>query len=281
MNVHHFQFPSDTKAPVNSMHVVKTPAGEVAAEVLGSGHPVLFIPGFPLDHRMWSAQLKLFAQDFQVIAPDLRGFGASAPLVGPASMRAFAEDLIAVMERFAPDTPFTVCGLSMGGYIAWQLVHAWPERIARLILCHTRAAADSPETARGRRLASEGIRQAGPTAFLEAMLERLLGNTTRLQQPELVARVRTWMSEAAPESLRHTLEALAQRPEATPWLERITCPTLVIAGSEDPITPAAEMQELAGRIAGSQFVLLDQVGHLSPCEAPDRFNALLQKFLRV
>lgn len=261
------------------MHVVQTPTGQIAAEVLGSGKPVLFIPGFPLDHRMWSAQLNSLAQDFQVIAPDLRGFGASAPLVGPVSMRAFAEDLIAVMEHFAPGKPFTVCGLSMGGYIAWQLARHWPERIARLVLCHTRSAADSPETARGRRIASEGIRQAGPTAFLEAMLERLLGNTTRREQPELVTRVRSWMSEAAGESLLQTLHALADRPEATPWLQDLHCPTLIIAGAEDPITPPAEMQEMASRIAGSQFTLLEQVGHLSPCEAPAKFNALLRKFL--
>jgi pimeloyl-ACP methyl ester carboxylesterase len=263
------------------MIVVQTPAGQVAVQVSGTGEPLLLIPGFPLDHRMWNSQLRSLSQSFQVIAPDLRGFGASSKLGGSVSLRDYADDLIAIMEQLAPGRAFTVCGLSMGGYIAWQLVRNWPERVARLILCHTRAAADSPETARGRRIAIEAIRQSGPNAFLQAMLERVLGATTRQQQPELVARVQGWMAAAPAESLIQTLEALATRPDATPWLEAINCPTLVIAGTEDPITPAAEMRELAGQIAGSQFVLLEQVGHLSPCESPEHFDAVLQQFLRI
>jgi pimeloyl-ACP methyl ester carboxylesterase len=258
---------------------IQTANARIAVEVTGQGEPLLFIPGFPLDHRMWSAQIDHFSRSFQVLAPDLRGYGGSSAQVTPVTMHDLAGDLIQMLDQLAPNQSVTVCGLSMGGYIAWQLVHHWPQRVERLVLCHTRSAADSPETARGRRLAMEGIRQSGSDAFLSAMLERLLAPQTKKQSPTLVAKVRKWMDEAAAESLVRTLDALAQRPDATPWLAAIDCPCLVIAGSEDPITPATEMREMAEQIRGAEFVLLDGVGHLSPCESPDRFNAALEAFM--
>lgn len=261
------------------MALITTPRGPLHVVAAGQGEPLLLIHGFPLDHRMWSAQIEHFSDRFLVLAPDLRGYGQSAPLTGPVTLPDFAQDLLVVLEHFAASRPATICGLSMGGYLAWQLIRHWPDRISRLVLCHTRSAADSPETARGRRLAGEGIRQSGPNAFLQAMLERVLGATTREHHPAVVAAVWKWMLEAPSESLIHTLNALANRPDATPWLAAITCPVLVIAGAEDPITPAAEMQLMAGQIPGSEFVLLDEVGHLSPCESPQRFNAVLRAFL--
>lgn len=261
------------------MPEVQTANARIVLEVAGEGEPLLFIPGFPLDHRMWSAQVKFFSRSFRVFAPDLRGYGRSSAQAAPVTMHDLARDLIEVLDQLAPNQPVTVCGLSMGGYVAWQLVHCWPQRVARLVLCHTRSAADSPETARGRRLAMEGIRQSGPEAFLSAMLERLVAPQTKERNPETVTAIRQWMQEAPAESLVRTLDALAQRPDATPWLEEIRCPTLVIAGSGDPITPPSEMRTMAEQIAGSQFVLLDGVGHLSPCESPERFNQTLEAFL--
>jgi len=261
------------------MMKVQTTNTQIAVAIAGQGEPLLFIPGFPLDHRMWSAQIDYFSRSFQVLAPDLRGYGGSSAQATPATMYGLAFDLIEVLDQLVPNLAVSVCGLSMGGYIAWQLVHHWPRRVSRLVLCHTRSAADSPETARGRRLAMEGIRQSGPEAFLSAMLDRLVAPQTKVRNPETVTAIQQWMQEAAPESLIRTLDALAQRPDATPWLEEIQCPTLVIAGSEDPITPPSEMRTMAEQIAGSQFVLLEGVGHLSPCESPERFNQTLEAFL--
>lgn len=258
---------------------VQAANARIAIEVAGQGEPLLFIPGFPLDHRMWSAQVDFFSASCRVLAPDLRGYGSSSAQTSRVTMLDLARDLIEVLDQLAPNQPVTVCGLSMGGYIAWQLVHNWPKKVGRLVLCHTRAAADSPETARGRRIAIEGIRQSGPDAFLSTMLERLVAAQTKEQNPEVVTTIRQWMHAAPAESLIRTLDALAERPDATAWLGNINCPCLVIAGSDDPITPAGEMQMMAERIPGSQFVLLDGVGHLSPCESPERFNSALKSFL--
>lgn len=127
----------------------------------------------------------------------------------------------------------------------------------------------------------EGIRQTGPEPFLAAMHDRLLGSAIRAHDPAAVFRIHQWMREAQPDSLVATLEGLAERPDATPWLAAIDCPALVIAGAEDRITPADEMREMAGKIARSRFVLLEGVGHLSPCEAPEQFNRELLQFLRA
>lgn len=263
------------------MNVVQTSSGQVAVEMTGEGEPLLFIHGFPLDHRMWRAQTNFFSRNYQVLAPDLPGYGQSSPLRGPFSLQDTASTLIAVLDRLAPGKRVTVCGLSMGGYIAWQLIHHWPERIARLVICNSRSAADTPETARGRRIAIEGIKHSGPSAFLTAMLGRLLAPRTYAEQPALVATIQEWMQQASPESLGWTLDAIAGRPDATPWLAEIECPTLVIAGSDDPITPAAEMREMAGRIRSSEFFELPEVGHLSPGESPSCFNSLLEEFLHA
>lgn len=261
------------------MRFVQTSSSRIAVDVTGEGEPLLFIHGFPLDHRMWQAQTVHFSRKYQVLAPDLPGYGLSSPLEGPYTLHDTAAGLIEVLEKLAPGKRVTVFGLSMGGYIAWQLVHRWPERIARLVICHSRSAADTPETARGRRIAIEGIRQSGPAAFLAAMLGRLLAPQTQAAQPAVVSAVQGWMQQASPESLTWTLDAIAGRPDSTPWLAAIQCPTLILAGSEDPITPAAEMRELAGQIRSSRFVELPDAGHLSPCECPARFNSLLEDFL--
>lgn len=252
---------------------------QINVEVKGRGQPVLLVHGFPFDHRMWSHQFAELGQRVQVIAPDLRGYGTSSALREPTSIARFAEELMEVLDRLPVESPADLCGLSMGGYIALQLVHRWPDRFRRLVLCHTRSAADSVETARGRRLAIEQIRRRGPADFLAAMAEKLIAPSTASNSPEKRAEMMQWLAEASPESLVHTLDALATRPDATPWLGSLPLPVLVVAGNEDGITPAAEMREMAEKIPQARFIALPDCGHLSPLERPGEFNAQVLQFL--
>ncbi len=99
---------------------------EIQASVVGRGRPLLLIHGFPLDNRMWRHQIEHFQTQYQLIAPDLRGFGKSGPLEAGASMRSFADELIEMLDVLEINEPVIVCGSSMGGYIVWQLAHRWP-----------------------------------------------------------------------------------------------------------------------------------------------------------
>src|SRR5262245_55947000 len=105
--------------------------GNMSFNVLqrGSGTPLLFVHGFPLDHTMWDAQVAEFSKDFRVIAPDLRGFGKSHVTPGTMTMEQFADDLAALLDELRVTEPIVFCGLSMGGYIAWQF---WRRHSSRL-----------------------------------------------------------------------------------------------------------------------------------------------------
>src|SRR6202008_1566308 len=111
--------------------------------------------GFPLDHSMWKHQIDEFAKSHLVIAPDLRGFGKSTATSGETSMRQFADDLAAMLDALQITEPVVYCGLSMGGSIGWQFVQQQRRRLRGLIVCDARAAADTPEAAKGRAALAE------------------------------------------------------------------------------------------------------------------------------
>ena len=96
--------------------------GEVSlgVDVSGEGPPLLLVHGFPLDHSMWQEQIAEFATTHRVIAPDLRGFGLSDVTPGTVTMEQFADDLAAMLPELSITEPVIFCGLSMGGYVAWQ-----------------------------------------------------------------------------------------------------------------------------------------------------------------
>ena len=98
----------------------------------GEGSPLLFVHGFPLNHSMWNAQIPVFAQQRRVIAPDLRGFGESVDTEGTVSMEDFADDLAAILDYLHVAEPVVLCGLSMGGYIAFQFVRKYRPRLRGL-----------------------------------------------------------------------------------------------------------------------------------------------------
>ena len=118
----------------------------------GGGPVVLLVHGFPLSHRMWESQIAALSDRSRVIAPDLRGFGESAPLRNTEdvlTMEQFADDLAAMLTVLGVGEPVVFCGLSMGGYIAWQFWRKYASRVRALVLCDTRAVAASRLTAFG------------------------------------------------------------------------------------------------------------------------------------
>jgi 3-oxoadipate enol-lactonase len=107
------------------MQAISLPDIELAIEDRGTGPVLLLVHGFPLDHSMWQAQIDEFSQRYRVLAPDLRGFGGSGLGSGEVTMRRYADDLAALVERLKIDDKIIFCGLSMGGYIAWQFSRRW------------------------------------------------------------------------------------------------------------------------------------------------------------
>jgi 3-oxoadipate enol-lactonase len=254
---------------------------ELAVEDRGSGPVLLFVHGFPLDHTMWQAQIDEFSQRYRVLAPDLRGFGQSRLGDGPVIMRRYADDLAAMLDRLSVKNKIVFCGLSMGGYIAWQFWQKYAERLAALILCDTRAVADTPQAKTGRAELAARVKAAGPQAAADAMLPKLFGPESQRDHPAAVAETRAAILRNSPAGIAAALDGMANRPDASDTLAGINVPTLVIVGEHDTLSPPAEMRGIAEQIPGAQFALIPAAGHMSPLENPRVFNAALEHFLRA
>jgi 3-oxoadipate enol-lactonase len=241
--------------------------------------PVLFIHGFPFDHAMWRHQLAVLARR-RCLAPDLRGAGMS---IGPDaaeeySMGAYASDLIRQIDDQRIEA-VAVCGLSMGGYIAFELLRQIPQRIRALILCNTKAAADTAEAKRGRDVMATKARKEGARSIAAELVPKLLAPATREHRPDVVREVTELIERQPVSGIVGALRALRERPDSTPLLGQIRIPVLVVAGEADQITPAVGMQEMARSIPSVQFVLIPDAGHLTPLEQPDVVTAALRDFL--
>ena len=256
--------------------------GDIDLELtdLGSGPPLLLVHGFPLNRSMWQEQLAPLAASHRVIAPDLRGFGRSGVSQGTVSMEQFADDLARLLVALGIDRPVTFCGLSMGGYIAWPFFLRHRSRLGKLILCDTRAAPDSPEGAAARlELASKTLAE-GPRLLAETMTAKALGETSRRSRPRLVRWIEETILATDPRGAAAALRGMAERIDARSLLSRIDVPTLLICGSEDLISPAREMEQMAAAIPGGTFCEIPSAGHLAPLENPQPVNEAILRFLR-
>jgi 3-oxoadipate enol-lactonase len=247
----------------------------------GAGIPLLLVHGFPLDHSMWSGQFEALSNVCRVIAPDLRGFGTSDVIPGVATMQQMADDLAGLLDALAIREPVAFCGLSMGGYVAWQFALRHRQRLAKLILCDTRAMADTPEVAAGRLKTAERVLQEGPGVVADAMLPKLFAPNTAKDQPQIVEATRQVMLRTKPAGIAAALHGLAQRPDVTEQLPKIDLPALVICGEHDAISPAAEMEHFAAKMPKAKFVKIADAGHMAPLEAPQAVNAAIREFLAV
>jgi pimeloyl-ACP methyl ester carboxylesterase len=230
---------------------------------------LLLVHAFPLDARMWEQQ-RLGAT---TVAPDLPGFGMT-PSAGPTMTMALAADHCLQAADAAGLERFVVCGLSMGGYVTFELWRRARDRIAGLVLANTRAGADSPEAAAGRRDLAERLRSEGNV--LAANPPPLLAEHA---PEELQQRVRGWVADQSAEAIAAAALGMAERPDSTGDLAGIDVPTLVITADGDRLIPADLTTPMAEQIPGARLEVLPGVGHLTNVEAPDRFTGLLREHI--
>lgn len=255
--------------------------GQVNLNVVqrGAGTTLLLVHGFPLDHQMWQGQIDDLAVDHRVIAPDLRGFGRS-DVTEDAGMEQFADDLAGLLDQLGVGQPVTLVGLSMGGYIAWDFWRRHARRISRLILCDTRAAADSPEIAKNRLETADRVLNDGPAVLATGLLSRLFSDYSRCRRAERIAATRQVMLSTSPIGIAAALRAMASRQDATRLLADIRVPTLLVCGAEDELTPPAEMESIATALPNVRMVTIANCGHMSPLEDPSAVNGAIREFLR-
>jgi 3-oxoadipate enol-lactonase len=261
------------------MPFVRLRDGEFHVLDQGRGRPVVLVHGFPLDHTMWRAQVQALSSGYRLIAPDLRGFGRSVVTPGTVTMEQMADDVAGVLDALDVMEPVVFCGLSMGGYVAWQFWRRHRGRLAALILCDTRAGADTPEAASGRLQTAERVLREGPQVVAEALLPKLLAASTLKAQPHLAEALRRTVLATSSDGIAAALRGMARRPDMTAELPRIELPTLLVVGSEDAISSPQEMRTIAAALPRAQFVEVSDAGHMAPLEAPAATNEALRAFL--
>ncbi len=245
----------------------------------GSGLPLVLVHGYPLDHSMWQGQIEALSDTCRVIAPDLRGFGDSDFTVGAVTMEQMADDVAGVLDALNIQQPIVFCGLSMGGYVAWQFALRHRQRLSKVILCDTRAVADSPDAAAGRLKTAERVLAEGASVAAEALLPKLFAPATYHQQPQIVEATRQVILRTKPEGIAAALRGMAQRPDVTSRLPQIDVPALLICGQHDGISPPQEMRQIAERLPNARFVEIADAGHMAPLERPEAVDAAIREFL--
>lgn len=245
----------------------------------GIGPTILLVHGFPLDHSMWVEQIAEFSRDYRVIAPDLRGFGGTDGALYSVSMEQFADDLADLLDALKVEGSVTFCGLSMGGYIGWQFALRHPKRLARLIQCDTRAAADTPDVAANRLKMADIALRDGPEPVAWAMMPKLFAAPTVERRPDLVESVRRVVLASSPVAIAAGYRGMATRPDVTALLRTFRIPTLLVVGEHDAITPATEMKTVAEAIPNAKFAMIREAGHMAPLEKPIEVNAAIRQFL--
>jgi 3-oxoadipate enol-lactonase len=247
-------------------------------EATGRGRAVLLFHAFPLGRFMWDAQVEALAANFCVVRFDARGFGGSSLGEGPLTMERIADDGAALLDHLGIDEA-VVGGCSMGGYAALAFVRRHPQRLLGLVLQDTRAGADTAEAKANRAVLAAKVLAEGSGAAVEAFLPKLLGETTRREQPDLVARVGEHILAAAPEGIANALHGLAARADSRETLPTIAVPALVLVGAEDVLTPPSEAALLSAAIPRARLDVIPEAGHLANLESPAAVNAALQAFL--
>jgi len=248
-------------------------------EVTGTGPAVIFLHAFPLNLRMWDAQARALEGTHQVVRFDARGFGGTPPGDSLLTMERIADDAVALLDHLGISRA-TVCGLSMGGYAAFALVRRHPGRVTALVLADTRTAPDSTDARRARSTQAETVRREGPAGIADAFLQKAVGDTTRKERPDVVARVKEMILATPARGIVDALAGLAARADSAPTLREIKAPTLVVCGMEDALTPVADSEAIHHGVPGSRLDLIPRAGHLSALEDPPAFNRALLAFLK-
>lgn len=251
---------------------------DIVYSVQGDGPPVVLLHPFPLNRRFWLPVVERLSPQYKLIIPDLRGLGDSAPGDGPATMEKHAEDL----RRLCDDARLgkaVFVGVSIGGYLLFEFWRRFRERVTALGFCNTRAGTDTEEGRKGRLESAKQIEERGTEMFIDGLLPKLIGETTRRNRPDIVAEARRMALVASGTGLIANQLGMAARLDSIPMLGTIDVPTLCIGATEDIPAPTAEIERIHHGVRGSKLRIIQQAGHFAALERPEEFAEVLREFL--
>jgi pimeloyl-ACP methyl ester carboxylesterase len=243
--------------------------------VEGQGAPLLLMHAFPLNRTMFDPQMPELSRVANVILFDVAGIGESD--TGPVGMEDQARVAAGLLDVLRMEKA-VICGVSMGGYAAFSFARIFPERLLGLILADTRPAADTADARAGRQKSAAFVLQHGSAELAKQLVPKFIAPAAQANEA-IAGAVRRMIEAAPPKVVAELLTALGGRRDSSDLLTSIKTPTLVISGSEDAITPAAEAREWSAKIANSTYVEIPGAGHLANLERPDVFNRAVTDWL--
>jgi pimeloyl-ACP methyl ester carboxylesterase len=230
--------------------------------------PLILLPGLLCDAALWEPQLEDLADIADFFVADL-------------TEQQTIEEMGASVLRDSPWKEFALAGLSMGGYVAQEIVRQAPQRVKKLALLDTRSRNEHPEETERRR-ALMSLAQSGRnfTPVTNRMLPFLV-HESRVKDAPLVKVIREMSERTGIEAYIRQQNAIIARPDYRPLLPSITCPTLVLCGREDKLTPLHNSEEMAQKIPGARLVVVEECGHMSTLERPEAVNTAMREWLKA
>ena len=231
----------------------------LAYERRGKGTPLMLVHGFPLDSSSWNEIIPLLEDKFDIITPDLRGFGQSTTIESPYTVSDMADDLAGLLDHLGIEKT-AMAGHSMGGYVALAFAKKYPNRVSGLGLISSQAAGDPPDRKEGRYKTAADVAEKGVGVVVEAMTPKLSADA-RVQ-----AFVRGVMEKQSKDGVIGALKAMAEREDLMSVLSSFIFPLLLIHGDADALIPIDRAKEIKTVIPSAQFVELRGASHMPMME---------------
>lgn len=229
----------------------------------GKGTPLVLVHGFPLDHHLWDEVVPLLEGTFDLILPDLRGFGESSAVDSFYTMEDYASDLAGLLDHLGIQQA-ALAGHSMGGYVALAFVRLFPERVRGLGLVASQVLADSEERKQGRYKSAAEVAEHGIGSVVEAMTPKFTPDE------KLQAFARESMERQQPAAYIGALKAMAERVDSAPLLSSFNFPVVLIHGDADSLIPIDRAREVKAALPEAHLIEIRGAGHMPMMEATEQ-----------
>jgi pimeloyl-ACP methyl ester carboxylesterase len=240
----------------------------------GRGMSLILIHGYPLDHSIWDQVAPLLGDDFEMIIPDLRGFGGSDLVEADQSIIDYASDLAGIMTQLRVKKA-VLAGHSMGGYVALAFAREYPERVSGLAMIASQVLADPPERKEGRYATAKQVLEEGVGPIVESMTPKLSAD------PAVQAFVRELISRQRSMAIASALRAMAERPDSAEMFAAFRFPVVIVHGDADALIPVERAREMKVALGSARYTELAAVGHMPMLEQPGAVAEALQFFVKV
>ena len=245
------------------METINVNGVRLAYERRGTGSPLVLIHGYPLDHHLWDEVVPLLQDTFDLVLPDLRGFGESSTIDSFYAMEDFASDIAALLDHLEIQKT-AITGHSMGGYVALAFARLYPERVTGLGLVSTQVLADAPDRKEGRYKSAAEVADKGIASVVETMTPKFSSN------PKLQKFARESMERQEPAAYIGALKAMAERVDSTPLLSSLTVPVVIVHGDADSLIPIDRAREVKAALPNAHLVEINGAGHMPMMEAKEK-----------